>query len=76
MRVALALVASGTEYLPMAVGRKYSDYYEQLKDDVKKRYNEKLNIIGEAVDDPYIFSSGLGIDVMELMPNIEYPTIS
>ena len=56
----------------MAVGRKYSGYYEQLKDEVKKRYNEKLNIIGEAVDDPYTFSSGLGIDVM---PNIEYPDI-
>ena len=40
----------------MAVGRKYSGY-EQLKNDVKKRYNEKLNIIGEAVSDPYTFSS-------------------
>ena len=39
--------------------------YEQLKDDV-----ENLNIIGEAVDDPYTFSSGLGIDVI---CNIEYP---
>jgi len=48
----------------MAVGRRYSDYYVQLKDDVKKRYNEKLNIAGEAVDDPYTFSSGLGIDAM------------
>ena len=46
------------------IGRKYSGYYEQLKDAVEKRYN-KLNIIGEAVDDPYTFSSGLGIDVME-----------
>ena len=50
----------------MAVGRKYSGYYEQLKDDIKKRYNEKLNIIGEAVDDPYTFSSGLGIDLMRI----------
>ena len=56
----------------MAVGRRYSGYYEQLKDDVKKRYNEKLNIIVEAVYDPYTFSSGLGIDAM---PNIEYPDI-
>ena len=56
----------------MAACRKYSGYYERLKDDVKKRYNEKLNIIGEAVDDPYTFSSGLGIDDM---PSIEYPDI-
>ena len=56
----------------MAVGRKYSGYYEQLKDNVKKRYNEKLNIIGEAVDDPYTFNSGFEIDVMT---NIEYPDI-
>jgi len=61
-----------TAVVRMAVGRRYSGYYEQLKDDVKKRYNEKLNIIGEAVDDPYTFSSGLGIDAM---PNIEYPDI-
>ena len=56
----------------MATCRKYSGYYERLKDDVKKRYNEKLNIIGEAVDDPYAFSSGVGIDGM---PSIEYPDI-
>ena len=31
-----------------------------------------MNIIGEAVDDPYMFSSGLGIDDM---PSIEYPDI-
>ena len=62
-RVLNSSTAGGTEYLPMAVGRKYSGYYEELKDNVKKRYNEKLNIIGEAVDDPYTFSSGLGIDV-------------
>ena len=41
-----------TAVVRKAVGRRYSGYYEQLKDDVKKRYNEKLNIIGEAVDDP------------------------
>ena len=41
-----------TAAVQMAVGRRYSGYYEHLKDDVKKRYNEKLNIIGEAVDDP------------------------
>ena len=56
----------------MATCRKFSGYYERLKDDIKKTYNEKLNIIGEAVDDPYTFSSGLGIDDM---PSIEYPDI-
>ena len=60
----------GTAVVRMAVGRRYSGYYEQPKVDVKKRYNEKLNITGEA--DPYTFSSGLGIDAM---PNIEYPNI-
>ena len=52
----------------MAVCRKYSGYYEQLTDDANKGYNEKLNTLGEAVDDPYTFSS-IGVNVM---PNIEY----
>ena len=60
-------------FLVMSLERKYSDYYEQLQDDVKKRYNDKLSSIGEGVDDPYTFSSGLGIT--DDMPNIEYPDI-
>ena len=53
----------------MAVERKYSDYYKQLDDEVKKRYNGKLNSIGEGVNDPYTFSSTLTTDDM---PTIEY----
>ncbi len=48
----------GRASLAMSVGRKYSGYYEQLEDDVKKRYSDKLNSIGVKVDDPYTFSSG------------------
>ena len=29
----------------MSVEKKYSDYYEQLQEDVKKRYNDKLSSI-------------------------------
>ena len=54
----------------MAVGRKYSGYYEQLKDDVKKRHHKNLERLWMILS--YTFSSGLGIDVM---PNIEYPNI-
>ena len=38
----------------------------------RKGNSEKLNTIGEAVDDPYTFSSKLGVDIM---PSIEYPDI-
>ncbi len=48
----------GRASLAMSVGRKYSGYYQQLEDDVKNRYNDKLNSIGVEVDDPYTFSSG------------------
>ena len=57
----------------MSVERKYSEYYEQLQNDVKKRYNDKLSSIGEGVDDPYTFSYGL--EITDDMPNIEYPDI-
>lgn len=57
----------------MSATRKYSDYYEQLETDVKKRYQEKLDSIGERVDDPYTFDSGpQGIGTV---PDIEYPDI-
>ena len=56
-------------FLLMAVERKYSD--KQL-DDVKKRYNGKLNSLGEGVNDPYPFSSTITTDDM---PTIEYPDI-
>ena len=58
-------------FVAMSVERKYSDYYQQLQDD--ERYNDKLSSIGEGVDDPYTFSSGLGIT--DDMPSIEYPDI-
>ena len=57
--------------LAMSVGRRYSNYYEQLEDNVKKRYNDKLDTIGLEVDDPYTFSSGHTDGV----PKIEYPDI-
>ena len=57
----------------MSVCRMYSDYYEQLEDNDKKRYNDKLNSIGKEVDDPYTFCSGLGIT--DDVHNIEYPDI-
>lgn len=55
----------------MALGRKYSDYYNQLDESVKNRYNDKLDRIGVGVDDPYTFSSGQ----FDAVPNIEYPDI-
>ena len=30
-------------------------YYEQLEDNVKKRYSDKLNSIGKEMDDPYTY---------------------
>lgn len=57
--------------LAMSAGRKYSDYYKQLEDSVKKRYNDKLDSINIGVDDPYTFSPGQS----DAVPNIEYPDI-
>ena len=58
----------------MSMHRKFSEYYSQLEADAKKRYNEKLDIIGQ-VDDPYIFVSGLAITEAPSIPDIEYPDI-
>lgn len=58
----------------MSMHRKFSEYYNQLEADAKKRYNEKLDIIGQ-VDDPYIFVSGLAITEAPSIPDIEYPDI-
>ena len=45
----------------------------QFDTSVKKRYQEKLNSIGENFNDPYTFGPGPGIT--EFMPLIEYPDI-
>lgn len=57
--------------------RKFSEYFEELEGPVRTRYQEKLSLIGEAVDDPYTFGPGTGISsaLPDTVPVIEYPDI-
>ena len=54
-------------------GRNFSHYNNELDISVKKRYQEKLNSIGENFGNPYTFGPGPGIT--EFMPLIKYPDI-
>ena len=38
-------------------GRTYSQYYQELEEDAKKRYNIKLESVSEKLSDPYTFST-------------------
>ena len=52
--------------------RKYSEYYEGLEKGVQDRYKEKLDLVGETVDDPFTFD---GCSSMNAMPKVEFPDI-
>ena len=54
-------------------GRTYSQHYQELEEDAKKRYNTKLDIISEKLDDPYSLSA-LTITPQNL-PDVQYPDI-
>ena len=57
--------------------RRYSSYYLGLDELAKQRYDEKLDMLPEMVDDPYDnrqFVSGRAVEP-RLWPEIEYPDI-
>ena len=57
--------------------RIYSQYYHGLDKDSKRRYDGKLNLIGENVDDPYTIplSTQPSSNNSEKWPDVEYPDI-
>ena len=58
----------------VTAGRKFSEYYNELDISVKKRYQEKLNSIGENIDDPCI--SFLALALLTSCQKLhEYPDI-
>ena len=57
----------------MARERYYSDYYHQLQQDAKQKYNAKLDSVEVHIDDPYTFRPENASNVS--MPDIQYPDI-
>ena len=58
--------------------RIYSTYYQELPQDAKKRYEEKLNLLGAMVNDPYATvprGSDLWSTDSLMWPKVEYPDI-
>ena len=60
----------------MAQERCYSDYYHQLQQDAKQRYNAKLDSIEVHIDDPYTFIDRRMLAMFNSMPDIQYPDIN
>ena len=54
--------------------RRFSAYYEQLDAQAKQRYLEKLDMLPEVIDDPYL-TSGFVANNNHLWPQVEYPDI-
>ena len=54
--------------------RKYSGYYEELENEAKARYCEKLDRIGKEADDPYTLELQ-DISESPQMPDIQYPDV-
>ena len=58
------------------VMRTYSQYYHGLDKDSKRRYDDKLNLIRQNVDDPYTIPlSTQSSNHSEKWPDVEYPDI-
>lgn len=55
--------------------RDFSAEYRELDSDGKRRYVEKLNLIGENSADPYLAAGQVGEDLSEILPHVEYPDI-
>ena len=53
---------------------KYSGYYEELENEAKVRYCEKLDRIGKEADDPYTLELQ-DISESPQMPDIQYPDV-
>ena len=51
--------------------REYSGYYEELENEAKARYCEKLDRIGKEADDPYT----LELQDISESPQIQYPDV-
>ena len=69
--------------------KRYSDYYHQLQQDTKQRYNAKLDSVDVHIDDPYTFRPGNAGNVSmpewytrapspntELVPDMQQPESS
>ena len=54
-------------------GRTYSQYYQELDEDAKKRYNIKLDSISEKLNDPYTLSTEM--ITSQALPDDQYPDI-
>ena len=59
--------------------KKYSVYYQELKESDKRRYREELTLLGD-IEDPYVSISAAsssrssGVDWQQ-WPDVEYPDI-
>ena len=52
----------------------YSTYYQDLDNEAKARYREKLAKLGD-VDDPYIKARQSAVTEWQQWPEVEYPDI-
>ena len=53
-------------------GRTYSQHYQELEENAKKRYNTKLDIISEKLDDPCTLYTPT---TPQNLPDVQYPDI-
>ena len=59
--------------MALSGGRTYSQYYQELEEDAKKRYNIKLDIVSEKLNDPYTLSTEM--ITPQALPDVQYPDI-